>query len=153
MYPLSIALELPLLAGIGLALMWGLILLLRRIKGYQQIYNLSPGSHQAKKFTDLLVSFKGRKILVLGDMLELGEHAVAAHEEVGRYAKERGIEQLLAVGTMTQHTVQAFGEAAKFFTSKAALIAELRPQLTTDTLVLIKGSRGMAMEEVVAGLQ
>ncbi|MDF1678165.1 MAG: UDP-N-acetylmuramoyl-tripeptide--D-alanyl-D-alanine ligase [Legionellaceae bacterium] len=100
----------------------------------------------------VLATHTGRRILVLGDMGELGEHAKAHHEAVGVAAKEQGIERLLTCGTLSQAATDAFGGAAEHFNNQAALLEVLKPELDVNTTVLVKGSRSSAMEQVVEGL-
>jgi UDP-N-acetylmuramyl pentapeptide synthase len=108
-------------------------------------YNANPDSVRAA--IDVLASCPAPTALVLGDMGEVGEHGAEFHREVGEYARARGISQLLALGEATRHTVQAFGAGARHFEAIDALLAELKAKT-----VLVKGSRFMKMERVVAAL-
>lgn len=114
-------------------------------------YNANPTS--VKAAIDILADLQGRRILVLGDMGELGEWEQESHREVGTYALEQGIDALYAVGGLSALAVESFGEQAHLFGSRAELIEALAPQLDSNTRVLVKGSRSAGMEEVVAGLQ
>lgn len=87
-----------------------------------------------------------------GDMGELGEAARDIHRRVGLLARSLGIERLYAVGELTPGAVEAFGKGAQHFTSHEALIENLRSCLHADMTVLVKGSRLMKMERVVAGI-
>lgn len=112
-------------------------------------YNASPSSFRAA--IDVLVGLGGtnRTILVMGDMGELGDqHVVAAHRQVGSYARERGVNQLWTTGENSQLATQAFGAGAQHFEDKPSLIEYALQTLTADTVVLIKGSRSAAMDEV-----
>ncbi|MFM9913640.1 MAG: UDP-N-acetylmuramoyl-tripeptide--D-alanyl-D-alanine ligase [Methylophilaceae bacterium] len=111
-------------------------------------YNANPSSMRAA--IDVLATSLEPRILVLGDMGELGEDAVKLHTEIGVYAKAAGITQLFAMGELSQHTVQAFGTGATHFNSPQALAAMLESYLVPQTTVLVKGSRFMQMERVVA---
>lgn len=91
----------------------------------------------------------GRRILVLGDMGELGAWTKQHHEELGRAAQSLGIECLMTCGIHTQHTAKAFGAPAKHYTSQEKLVQDLLTQLDANTTVLVKGSRSAAMEKVV----
>jgi UDP-N-acetylmuramoyl-tripeptide--D-alanyl-D-alanine ligase len=91
----------------------------------------------------------GDTVLVLGDMEELGENAEKLHSEIGRYAKSAGIRYLYATGDLSVNTVNAFGENGFYFEDKNRLIDALNESLTGSEFVLVKGSRGAAMEEVV----
>ena len=113
-------------------------------------YNANPASVMAA--IDLLVDLGGFRVLVLGDMGELGEWEQQSHREVGLYAREKGVDALYAVGTLSALSFEAFGQGAQLFDSKAALIAALRNELNANVRVLVKGSRTAGMDEVVAGL-
>lgn len=113
-------------------------------------YNANPDSVRAG--IDVLASTVGRKILVLGDMGEIGEAAAQYHDEVGGYAKRQGVDFLLAMGDATQQAVRCFGEGAQFFRQPEALISALQKNITAETTVLVKGSRFMRMERVSEGL-
>ena len=113
-------------------------------------YNANPGSLAAG--VEVLKAASGERVLVLGDMGELGEAARDIHRRVGLLAKSLGIERLYAVGELTPGAVEAFGKGAQHFTSHEALIENLRTCLHADMTVLVKGSRLMKMERVVAGI-
>lgn len=113
-------------------------------------YNANPGSLAAG--VEVLKSARGERLLVLGDMGELGEAAQEIHRRVGQLAKSLGIEQLYAVGELTKEAVQAFGPGARHFDSHEALIDSLRQCMHGDMTILVKGSRLMKMERVVAGI-
>jgi UDP-N-acetylmuramoyl-tripeptide--D-alanyl-D-alanine ligase len=110
-------------------------------------YNANPDS--VKAALAVLAQQPGKKVLVLGDMGELGEDAAAMHVQIGRTAHEAGVDRLLALGDLTQGTVEAFGAGAMHFERIEELLAELENELTPDTTVLVKGSRFMRMERVV----
>ncbi len=113
-------------------------------------YNAGPGSYHAA--IDLLAELPGPHMLVAGDMLELGDCEQAAHLEVGRYASSRGIERLWATGDLCRHMVGGFGEQGRHFSGRQELIGALRGELEPDCVILVKGSRGARMDEVVAAL-
>lgn len=113
-------------------------------------YNANPGS--VKAAIDLLASLEGRRILVLGDMGELGEWEEQSHREVGEYAREQGLDALFAVGSLSALATEAFGENGHLFGSREELVAALAAQLDGNTKVLVKGSRSAGMEGVVAAL-
>jgi UDP-N-acetylmuramoyl-tripeptide--D-alanyl-D-alanine ligase len=108
-------------------------------------YNANPDSVRAA--IDILASCPAPTVLVLGDMAEVGEHGVAFHREVGEYARVKGVSQLLGLGDATRHTVEAFGNGARHFSA----VEELVPAIEAKT-ILVKGSRFMKMERVVAAL-
>jgi len=110
-------------------------------------YNASPES--VKCAIEVLAAQSGRGILVLGDMGELGDDAIQLHQEIGKIAKASGVQQLLALGELSAHAVEGFGEGGRHFHSLESLLDELRPQLDHNTTVLVKGSRFMKMERVV----
>jgi len=110
-------------------------------------YNANPDS--VKAALAVLASQPGRKILVLGDMGELGSDAAAMHAQIGLAARAAGVDRLLALGELSQETVRAFGTGAMHFERIQELLAELENELTPDTTVLVKGSRFMQMERVV----
>lgn len=110
-------------------------------------YNANPDS--AKAALLVLAQHAGKKILVLGDMGELGGDAAAMHAQIGLAARAAGIDRLLALGELTKETVGAFGAGAMHFERIQELLAELENELTPQTTVLVKGSRFMQMERVV----
>ncbi|MEE4308767.1 UDP-N-acetylmuramoyl-tripeptide--D-alanyl-D-alanine ligase [Pseudomonas alliivorans] len=112
-------------------------------------YNANPSSVNAA--VDLLTSFPGRTVLVLGDIGELGEWAEQGHHDVGAYAKDK-VSALYAVGPLMTHAVSAFGPHARHFITQAELIEALGAEQDKNTTLLIKGSRSAAMENVVAAL-
>ena len=113
-------------------------------------YNANPDSVRAA--IDVLAAHAGRTVLVLGDMGEVGEQGEAFHEEIGRYAKAKGVARLLATGPLTARAVDAFGEGAAHFADFDALVAAARAESAAGTALLVKGSRFMRMERAVAAL-
>ena len=111
-------------------------------------YNANPDSVRAA--IDLLHGLPGPRWLVLGDMGEVGDQGPEFHREVGAYAKERGVESLWTAGDASRHAAQAFA-GARHFASVAELIAAL-PQAPDCVAVVVKGSRFMKTEQVVAAL-
>jgi UDP-N-acetylmuramoyl-tripeptide--D-alanyl-D-alanine ligase len=113
-------------------------------------YNASPVSVRAA--LDLLASQTGpRRVAILADMLELGPTSRQDHLAIGAYARQKA-DLVLAVGPLAQDLAGAAGPAARWYPDKAALYAELAALLEPDDTVLVKGSRGMKMEDVVAWL-
>jgi UDP-N-acetylmuramoyl-tripeptide--D-alanyl-D-alanine ligase len=110
-------------------------------------YNANPDS--VKAALAVLAQQPGKKLLVLGDMGELGEDAAAMHAQIGLAARAAGVDRLLALGELSKETVGAFGSGAMHFERIQELLAELENALTPDTTVLVKGSRFMQMERVV----
>ena len=109
-------------------------------------YNANPDSVRAA--IDVLTATPGKTILVLGDMGEIGERAGQLHDEIGGYAKSQGVDRLYALGEFSEAAVGNFGAGARHFEKVEDLIAALLPELGTDTVVLVKGSRFMRMERV-----
>ena len=112
-------------------------------------YNANPDSVRAA--IDVLASLPAPRWLVLGDMGEVGTRGPEFHAEVGAYARERGIDKLWCAGTLCTHAAAAFGANARHFTDAPAIIAVLN-EAPACASILIKGSRFMAMERIVAAL-
>lgn len=110
-------------------------------------YNANLGSVRAG--LEFLSKRPGEKILVIGDLGELGEYEQSQHAEIGKIAKQLGVNRLLAIGEKTPYCVQAFGEGAAHFTTREQLVEYLRKVLNKEVNVLIKGSRIARMEEIV----
>ncbi|MBS0308810.1 MAG: UDP-N-acetylmuramoyl-tripeptide--D-alanyl-D-alanine ligase [Proteobacteria bacterium] len=113
-------------------------------------YNANPDSVRAA--IDVLAQAAAPRILVLGDMGEVGNDGLKFHEEVGAYAAVRGIEHLLTLGELAQHSAAAFGANGAHYTDIHAINQAAQALLTTDATALVKGSRFMKMERVVAHL-
>ena len=114
-------------------------------------YNANPDSMKAA--IDVLAAFPTPRIFVMGDMGELGTQATDFHAEIGKYAKNKGIEYALFTGELSQNAADAFGENGKWFDNKNALTEYLKSLITPQTTVLMKGSRFMKMEEVVKAFE
>jgi UDP-N-acetylmuramoyl-tripeptide--D-alanyl-D-alanine ligase len=113
-------------------------------------YNANPSSLKAG--LDAFRSFTGARWLVLGEMKELGDSSDELHAEVGRYARQAGVERVLAVGERARYAVEAFGEGAEWFADVDVLIEAARGSLKSGVAVLIKGSRANRLERVAAAL-
>ncbi|MBA3562866.1 MAG: UDP-N-acetylmuramoyl-tripeptide--D-alanyl-D-alanine ligase [Gammaproteobacteria bacterium] len=113
-------------------------------------YNANPCSLAAA--LEFLTGLDGRAWLVLGDMRELGADAAALHADMGALAGRLGVERLYAVGPMSRHAVAAFGDGALWFAGIDELNAALGAELDAGVNVLVKASRGMRLERVVAAL-
>jgi UDP-N-acetylmuramoyl-tripeptide--D-alanyl-D-alanine ligase len=113
-------------------------------------YNANPDSVRAA--IDVLANAAAPRVLVLGDMGEVGNEGRQFHEEIGIYAKGRGIDRLLALGELTRHACAAFGAGAEHFDAVEALNAAAEVEATARATVLVKGSRFMKMERVVQHL-
>lgn len=114
-------------------------------------YNANPDSMRAA--IDVLARQPGHKILVMGDMGEVGSQAGQFHDEIGGYAKSMGIDQLFGLGELSAVAVSNFGEGGRHFRHHASLIEALRPLLNEHTSVLVKGSRFMKMERVADAIE
>ena len=113
-------------------------------------YNANPTSMIAA--IDVLANLPGNKILVMGEMGELGCEAKRLHCEVAEHACRAGVQRLLTVGGYAGACAAAFGENATAFEDHKSLIRVLLSEISNDSVVLVKGSRFMAMEQVVVAL-
>ncbi|MFO1506801.1 MAG: UDP-N-acetylmuramoyl-tripeptide--D-alanyl-D-alanine ligase [Lysobacterales bacterium] len=113
-------------------------------------YNANPGSFAAA--IALLAAAPGRRVLVMGDMAELGVDAERLHGEVGALARQAGLDALYATGPLSRHAVTAFGAGARHFPDPMALVAALRSECGDGATLLVKGSRASRMERVVEAL-
>jgi len=110
-------------------------------------YNANPDSVRAA--IDVLASLPAPRVLVLGDMGEVGNNGAAMHTEVGAYARTRGVDTLLTLGEATRDSVLAFGQGARHYDSPEQ-VCEALGKMNVASL-LVKGSRFMRMERVVRG--
>ncbi|MDD2874973.1 MAG: UDP-N-acetylmuramoyl-tripeptide--D-alanyl-D-alanine ligase [Azoarcus sp.] len=113
-------------------------------------YNANPDSVRAG--IDVLALTPGRTFLVLGDMGEIGETSAQVHDEIGGYAKSKGVDGLYALGEVSAVAARNFGEGGAHFGTVDALVDALAGQLDADSVVLVKGSRFMRMERVADAL-
>jgi len=113
-------------------------------------YNANPDSVGAA--IAVLASAPPPRWLVLGDMGEVGSEGPRFHREAGEAAREAGIERLLTSGVLAAHAADAFGPGAAHHDAVESLVAELAASAAPGTTVLVKGSRFMRMERVVAAL-
>lgn len=113
-------------------------------------YNASPRA--VKAALDVLANNDGNKILVLGDMGELGESASELHRDIGVYARQVKVDALYTMGPLARHTSEGFGDQAFHFEDHTSLAKAVKASLTPETTVLVKGSRSMQMEKVVSAL-
>ncbi len=112
-------------------------------------YNANPLS--VKAAIDVLSLYANKKILILGDMAELGEQSASLHKDVGLYARQKNLDVLLTCGTLTEETFKAFAGDGKAYSQQTDLIKELPVWMQTypQSVFLVKGSRSAAMENVV----
>ncbi len=114
-------------------------------------YNANPASVAAA--LEVLAQFRSsHRVLVLGDMAELGDDAAALHEGIGRQARHLGIENVFTCGQLSAGASSVFGPGAVHCQDKEQLIAAVRALMDANTVVLVKGSRSAHMETVVNGL-
>lgn len=113
-------------------------------------YNANPDSVRAA--IDVLAHASGPRLLILGDMGEVGTQGPEFHREIGRYAQAHGIETFFAIGALMQHAVTAFGHGASHFNDAATLLTAVREKLHPGVTLLVKGSRFMHMEHIVTSL-
>jgi UDP-N-acetylmuramoyl-tripeptide--D-alanyl-D-alanine ligase len=112
-------------------------------------YNANPAAVNAA--LEVLARQPGYRVLVLGPMLELGQDSQSLHQEVGRYARQLGVDQLIAVGNEAAPAAEAFGPDALCFANQAILQRDF-PALPPDHTIWVKGSRGAGLEQTVAWL-
>ena len=98
----------------------------------------------------------GRKIAVIGDMLELGDQEEEFHQKLGKYLVEKKIDAVFAYGNLSEHIIHALKDTNifnQFYTDKNLLIIDLKSYLQEGDIIYIKGSRGMKMEDIITGLK
>lgn len=115
-------------------------------------YNANVGSMTAA--AQVLSEMPGYRVMVVGDMAELGDESEMCHQQVGEAAKASGLDRVLSVGVQSKGISDASG-VGEHFNDKAALIARLKTLIAEQQIItiLVKGSRSAAMEEVVRALQ
>ena len=114
-------------------------------------YNANPDS--VEMAIQVLQAAPGKRILVLGDLGELGENAEALHEGIGFKAKQAGIDHLFTCGKLSGLAAGVFGAGAEHFAEQDQLITQLAALVGEGDTILVKGSRAAAMEKVVEALQ
>lgn len=115
-------------------------------------YNSNPDSVIVALKTLQSFTAAPRRIAVLGDMRELGDASKREHTNIGAVAAGMTVDRLLTFGPFSRYTSEAFGGTAEHFESKEILAEELKKDLRPGDVLLVKGSRGMRMEEVVQRL-
>ena len=108
-------------------------------------YNANPQSMEAA--LKVLSIHQARKVAVLGDMFELGKKSIPAHKRIGKLARKLGVDEFITVGKLSKNM-----KANHHFKNNQAAIIGLKKLILKGDAILIKGSRGMKMEEIVAGL-
>ncbi len=141
-------------AGIeGMAQSPGRLQILQAEAGFTVIddsYNANPGSVDVALQT--LQQFPGPRIFVLGDLGELGPSGPEYLKQIGLDAKHYGVNALYSCGDLSQHASDSFGEGAQHFAQQEDLITTLKSTSLAKAVLLIKGSRSAAMENVVKAL-
>ena len=116
-------------------------------------YNANPASMKAAIDVLSNTDTEQKRVLVLGEMAELGKEANDLHFKVGKYAKDAGVDQFYCLSeTNSQYSssyIEGYGAGARRFTSLNRLVDELKEELGPGVFVVIKGSRSSAMERVV----
>jgi len=113
-------------------------------------YNANPDSVAVA--IQVLASAPGRRVLVLGDLGELGVEQIDLHSEIGTQAKAAGIDQLFTCGVLSEAASHSFGKGARHFAEREHLTEFLLGQMNAEDSILVKGSRAAAMDQVVSGL-
>lgn len=127
------------------------LLTLQHARVLDDSYKSNPES--AKAAIDTLLALPAQKhIAILGDMLDLGNEERKLHASIGKYAKEHGVDQLYTYGPLSVESAKAFGEHGASFQTKEEIVQALLPVLQEDCVILIKGSRAMAMDTIVKQL-
>ena len=120
------------------------------IKIIDDTYNSNPSSMMMA--IDVLNQFKQKKILIVGDMAELGPLSKKYHTDIGHYILEKNIDLVMGIGNMTKYLIDVLGTKGLWYPSKEDLLNETNKILKKDTVVLVKGSRFMRMEQIVDGI-
>ena len=111
-------------------------------------YNANPVSMKYTLDTLAKMECKGRRIAVLGDMLELGERSKMYHRQIGVYVSEKGIDSVFCNGPLARIIAESFGEGAYHFDEQEKLAGCLLKEIVKGDIVLFKGSRAMALENI-----
>jgi UDP-N-acetylmuramoyl-tripeptide--D-alanyl-D-alanine ligase len=134
----------------------------RRVHGVTVLddcYNANPSSMRAALETLAACQARGRRVAVLGDMLELGGESQRLHEEVGRFLAETGVDELFTFGSHSRHLNQAARakglprRSARHYSDFDLMMADLSASLAPGDVVLVKGSRGVQLERVAEALK
>ncbi len=114
-------------------------------------YNSSPVA--VKSAIDVMKNIEGkRRIAVLGTMRELGHKSEEAHMEIGKYAKENGIEKVLCFGDFSENIKEGYGEGCTVYENKEELIKDLLNIICEGDIILVKASRSLKFEEITKAL-
>ena len=121
----------------------------RELTVVDDTYNANPDSMQAA--IDVLAELPGPRLMVMGDMGEVGDQGPQFHAEAGRQARDRGIDMLFSLGLQSPQAAAAFGEG-RHFSDMDSLVTAVLAELPHAGSVLVKGSRFMKMERVVEAI-
>lgn len=111
-------------------------------------YNANPTSLHAA--LDVLSEFPGQHYLALGDMGELGNDAEAMHADAGMQARQSGVGRLYTLGNLARHAASSFGKHSYSFDDHKSMVEQITQDLEQDVTLLVKGSRRMQMEKIIA---
>lgn len=114
-------------------------------------YNANPTSVKAS--LDILSNVKGRTAAILGDMKELGENEIALHYEVGQYAREKGIDLLVAAGPLSKSLAEGYGDGAVYFETPDLACEKIKDLVHAGDTALVKASHSMHFERIVEALK
>lgn len=118
-----------------------------RLNIIDDCYNANPNSVMGA--IDTLMNFSGRRVCILGDMKELGEHELELHRKVGSYAREKGVDLLIAVGPLAKEIKSGFGDDGIYFDTVEQLAEKICDIVKCGDSVLVKASRAMKLERIV----
>ena len=117
------------------------------------VYNANPNSMKAS--LDVLATLEGRKVAILGDMFELGNYSNDMHYEIGKYAVEKDIDELIFIGDYSYYMLQGAKDNIKnnssinYFKTQDEFINNVDKLLKIGDIILVKASRGMKLENTV----
>ncbi len=111
-------------------------------------YNAGPDS-MASAVESLSAFSQKRKVAILGDMCELGEEEIDFHRQVGQWAKEKKIDLVIAIGSLARYIAEGAGSVGVHFSEKKKFLNVIEDYIREDDVILVKGSRKMALEDVV----
>ena len=123
----------------------------KNIKLIDDCYNANPNSFEAA--ITYLSSFDENKLVLMGDMVELGKDTKTFHAEIGMFAKKRGINKFLSIGVNSKFASDVFGLNGYHFENAESLKSYLNNNLESSSVILIKGSRSAKLEEYVEFLK
>ncbi|MEZ4827234.1 MAG: cyanophycin synthetase [Bacteroidia bacterium] len=120
-------------------------------KVWLDAYNANPSSMRAA-ISNLFSIQQDHVVLILGDMFELGENEVPLHEELGQFVNQFSPAMTIGIGPLMKHTIGKVNGPAKWFPSVEEARPVVKEAVKTASLVLLKGSRGMALEQLAGDI-